>query len=120
MGKVNSPIIIVHSSADEIIPFKHAMNIYERIKKEGKCSNYSLIEVQGLSHNQMHPYMVDSKVNPINAPIFNFLKAVERAVVESEEVWERDPPAEGERACLQEAMGENESKKGHGGYFSMS
>lgn len=65
VGKIQSQIILMHSSNDEIIPFIHVAKLYRIIKKNNKVG-FSFLEVDRIKHNEMHYYLSSPNPNSLN------------------------------------------------------
>ena len=64
MKKIESEVIIIHSSSDEIIPVQHAVKLYNTVKKHSKHP-YAFLEVDKIRHNEMH-YFLSASGNQLN------------------------------------------------------
>jgi alpha-beta hydrolase superfamily lysophospholipase len=57
---INSPVMLVHGTADQIVPFYHSEKLYEALPKD--CRSKPLF-IEGMSHNNVHaavrPLFVD-------------------------------------------------------------
>ena len=70
IGKVRSPILIIHSRDDETVPFEHGVTLYNSAKGRKR-----FVEIEG-SHNSG---FLDSGMDYI-APLESFLREVEQAL----------------------------------------
>lgn len=63
--KINVPTLIIHGTADQIVPYQSSEKIFE----EMTCSKW-LVEIDGVNHDVFY----SDKVNRVNREISNFLK----------------------------------------------
>ena len=55
--KINGKMLMMHSTADEIIPIEQARLMYKKVIMERGDDNMEFIEVEKIRHNQFHKYI---------------------------------------------------------------
>lgn len=79
VGKIQSQIILMHSSNDEIIPFIHVAKLYRIIKKNNKVG-FSFLEVDRIKHNEMHYYLSSPNPNSLNKYFRQIMAQMEKNI----------------------------------------
>jgi hypothetical protein len=67
-------LVIAHSRDDETVPFSHGKTLFERYQMLNSNPFCFLLEVDGLSHNQMHPLLCSPAKNDLREGFHNYLK----------------------------------------------
>lgn len=57
INMVKSPVLLIHGTGDQIVPFHHSETLFEAIAKEYRASP---LYIEGMSHNNVH-----SQVRPL-------------------------------------------------------
>lgn len=71
INMVRSPILLVHGTADQIVPFSHSERLYDCIQKEYRARP---LYIEGMSHNNVHsqvrPMFVDRISNYLEEKVW--------------------------------------------------
>ena len=65
ISSINSPILMMHSIADEIIPIEQARLLYKKHVLSNGPHRIEFIEVEKIKHNSFHRYITASVANDL-------------------------------------------------------
>lgn len=60
---IESPLILVHGSADQIVPFNHSEKLYEALQP---CARAKPLYIEGMGHNNVHSIVRPMFVSRLN------------------------------------------------------
>ena len=73
IAEVDSKVLILHSSADEIIPISHAKLLFQKFVRKNGEGDIDFVEVSKIKHNSLHRYIVSQQENALQKEVFTFL-----------------------------------------------
>lgn len=64
IGKIKSPIMIIHGTADQVISYSHATNLFELIKNNNNKNK--LVTLTGANHNDIESNFYDAIIDTLS------------------------------------------------------
>lgn len=74
---IESHLLILHSTEDEIIPFRHSQLLFERYSKLSSNPSVDLIEIEKLKHNELLTVLQTTLNNRLQKEFITFLSKVQ-------------------------------------------
>ena len=99
---VQSPVMLIHGTSDQIVPFHHSERLYERIQEEYRARP---LYIEGMSHNNVHsqvrPMFVDRLTEFLEGHVWPAAIAKQQVVVQPvmprKRTWKVDSEEEATR-----------------------
>ena len=110
MPMVNSPTLLIHGTADQIVPFHHSERLFETIPKDCRARP---LYIDGMSHNNVHtqvrPLFVDRLVDYLETHVWPNVvvrgrESVSASIARSR-IWKLVDDSEDERESARLALG---------------